>query len=63
MSYKDLKQPLASDTPNMPTDEPKRGAPANDPGETKPQTDDLKRDAENNEHGSGDGHSDPEKTM
>ena len=57
MSYKDLKQPLAGDTPTMPKDEPKRGAPANE----QPQTDDLKRYARNNEHGSGHGHSDAKK--
>jgi hypothetical protein len=51
MSYKDLKQP-AGDTPTMS---------ANDPGETKPQADDRQRHAQNNEHGSGHGHSDAKK--
>ena len=60
MFYKDLKQP-AGDTPTMSKDEPKRDAPANDPGETKPQADDRKRHAQNNEHGSGHGHSDAKK--
>ena len=59
MSYKDLKQPLAGDAPTMSNDELKSDVPANDPAQ--PETDEHERDAQNNEHGSGHGHSDAEK--
>ncbi len=61
MSYKDLKQPLAGDAPTMSKDEPKRDAPANEPGETTPEADQHEQELKNNEHGSGHGHSDAEK--